>query len=120
MWWLPIDVVAVLLFAAVGRSSHEEGLSVPGVLETAGPFLLGLAVAWTALVVVGRPRGWHPADLAPGLLVWIDTVVLGMIARRVAGEGTATSFVVVTTVVLGVLLLGPRLLRRGRRSSRPA
>lgn len=117
MWWLPIDVLAVLLFAAVGRSSHEEGLSVLGVLETAGPFLVGLAVAWSVLIAVGRPRGWQPAHLLPGLLVWVDTVALGMVVRRITGEGTATSFVVVATIVLGLLLLGPRLLLRRRRAT---
>ena len=40
------------------------------------------------------------------------TVVLGMVLRRVAAEGTALSFVVVATAVLTVLLLGWRLVAR--------
>ena len=40
------------------------------------------------------------------------TVVLGMVLRRVAAEGTALSFVVVATTVLAVLLLGWRLVAR--------
>jgi hypothetical protein len=35
------DIVAVLVFAAVGRSSHAEGVDAFGVLTTAVPFLLG-------------------------------------------------------------------------------
>ena len=40
------------------------------------------------------------------------TVVLGMLLRRVAGDGTALSFVIVATTVLSVLLLGWRLVAR--------
>ena len=47
-----------------------------------------------------------------GAVVLAATVVLGMIFRQVAGEGTAPSFVVVATTVLGVLLLGWRLVAR--------
>ena len=42
----------------------------------------------------------------------VCTVVLGMLLRRVLGEGTALSFVVVATTVLAVLLLGWRLVAR--------
>jgi hypothetical protein len=45
-------------------------------------------------------------------VVVVCTVVLGMIFRRVAGEGTAWSFVLVATVVIAVLLLGWRLVAR--------
>lgn len=37
------DAAALLLFAAIGRSSHGEGLAPGGVLSTAAPFLLGAA-----------------------------------------------------------------------------
>ena len=37
------DAAALLLFAAIGRSSHGEGLAPGGVLATAAPFLLGAA-----------------------------------------------------------------------------
>ena len=39
-------------------------------------------------------------------------VVIGMLLRRLVGEGTAPSFVVVATTVLAVLLLGWRLVAR--------
>ena len=47
-----------------------------------------------------------------GAVVLVCTVVLGMLFRRVAGEGTALSFVIVATCVLSVLLLGWRLVAR--------
>jgi hypothetical protein len=39
-----VDILAVLAFAAVGRSSRAEGLTALGALSTAVPFLVGLLV----------------------------------------------------------------------------
>jgi hypothetical protein len=101
---LLLDVVAVLLFATVGRRSHAEGLTVAGVLDTAWPFLVGVAIGWLAT------RAWRrSAALVPvGVAVWCASVVVGMLLRRLTGDGTAAPFVVVATVVLGALLLGWR------------
>jgi hypothetical protein len=104
-----LDVVFVVLFAAVGRRSHAEGLDVGGILRTALPFLVGTAAGWL-LASVTLDTG--PRSLAFGAVVVACTVVLGMVFRRVAGEGTAWSFVVVATVVLLVLLLGWRVVAR--------
>ena len=104
-----LDVVLVVLFAAVGRRSHAEGLDVGGILRTAAPFLVGTAAGWL-LASITLDSG--PRTLAFGAVVVVCTVVLGMIFRRVAGEGTAWSFVLVATVVIGVLLLGWRLVAR--------
>lgn len=106
--WLGIDIAVVALFAAVGRLSHEEGLTPGGWLHTAWPFLVGLAVGWVLVSVRGRP----PASLATGVIVWAATVPTGMVVRQLTGEGTATSFVIVATIVLGVGLLGTRTLSR--------
>lgn len=111
------DVLAVLVFVAIGRASHAEALSIVGFLQTAWPFLAGLALGWLVM------RAWRtPADVRwTGLGVWVITVVVGLLLRVVSGEGAPTGFVVVTTVVLGVFLLGWRgvvwALARGRRRS---
>jgi hypothetical protein len=42
-----------------------------------------------------------------------------MVLRRLTDAGTAASFVVVATVVLGVLFLGWRFVARVRRWTRP-
>lgn len=111
--WLPVDVVLVLVFASIGRSSHEEGLTLLGVLKTAGPFLAGLALGWAVVTA----RAWEGTGWPAGILVWLTTVVGGMGVRQLVGEGTATSFIVVATIVLGVFLLGSRLIaRRVRRA----
>ena len=111
---LAIDVLAVLVFAAIGRLSHDEGARVLDVLGTAGPFLLGCAVGWVL------SRAWRrPTALGPvGVPVWLCTVAVGMVVRAVTDAGTELSFVVVATVVLGAFLLGWRLAA-GRMRGRP-
>ena len=47
-----------------------------------------------------------------GAVVLVCTVVVGMLLRRVIGDGTAASFVIVATTVLSLMLLGWRLIAR--------
>ncbi|WP_108248678.1 DUF3054 domain-containing protein [Planctomonas deserti] len=98
------DLVSVILFVLVGRVSHGEAVDAGGVLSTAWPFLVGLAIGWIASVAWRRPYG----VVRPGLIVWASTVVLGVLLRFVTGVGAETSFIVVTAVVLGALLVGWR------------
>ena len=108
---LGLDAVAVLLFAAAGRLSHEEGWSVAGVLLTAWPFLVGAALGW--VVVRLRSARW-PLAVGPGIPVLVCSVVVGMALRAATGLGTAPAFVAVTTVVLALLLLGWRAVAAKR------
>ena len=103
--WLAVDVVGVLVFCAVGRRSHEEGLDVSGIAVTAWPFLTGTVVGWLV------SRGWRrPTAVAPtGVVVWLSTVVIGMLLRKATSAGVAASFVVVATTVTALLLLGWRV-----------
>nr|WP_284286878.1 DUF3054 domain-containing protein [Angustibacter aerolatus] len=98
------DVVCVVAFAATGRRSHAEGLDLVGTAGTAAPFLGGLALGWLA------GRGWREplSPLRTGVPAWVGAVAGGMVLRRVTGEGTAPSFVVVASVVLGATLVGWR------------
>jgi hypothetical protein len=99
-----LDIVCVLVFATVGRRSHDEGLTLAGIAETAWPFLTGTVLGWLLI------RGWRrPAALAPtGLVVWVATVVVGMALRKLTGQGTALSFVVVASIATAIVLLGWR------------
>jgi hypothetical protein len=113
--WLVADVLAVVLFAAVGRRSHTEGLTAAGVLGTAWPFLTGVAVGWLLTRAWKRPTAVTPV----GVGAWLAALLVGMLLRRVTGAGTAWPFVVVATVVLAALTLGWRVVahlvrRRGR------
>jgi peptidoglycan/LPS O-acetylase OafA/YrhL len=99
------DAACVLVFCAIGRRSHAEGITVAGVAETAWPFLAGTAAGWLAA------RAWQrPTSLAPtGIVVWLSAVVVGMLLRKATSAGTAFSFVVVASLSLAILLLGWRL-----------
>jgi hypothetical protein len=103
-----LDVLTILVFVAIGRSSHAHGVSLTGVANTAWPFLVGAATGWVMV------RAWErPAQLAPaGAVVWIACVVVGMVLRVLSGQGTAAAFVVVALAFLGVGLLGWRWLAR--------
>src|SRR5271156_6741699 len=89
--WLVMDVIGVLVFCALGRRSHAEGVTVTGVAATAWPFLTGTVLGWLA------SRGWRrPTVVVPtGVVVWLCTVVVGMVLRKASSAGVAASFVVV-------------------------
>lgn len=103
-WAVGIDVVLVVVFAAIGRASHEHSDDMLGVLRTAWPFLVGLAIGWAAL------RAWRApaAPLRTGVPLVVITVALGMVLRVVTGGTTAVAFIIVATVTLLVLLVGWR------------
>ncbi len=69
-------------------------------------------------------RAWRrPLAVAPtGLVIWVVTVIVGMLLRLVAGQGVQFAFVVVATIVLGAFLVGWRVLLEAidRRSTRPS
>jgi hypothetical protein len=100
------DAACVVLFAALGRASHDEGSAVGGTLEVAAPFLIGGAVGWAAA------RGWRaPTALVTGAAAWAGALLVGMPLRNLLWDrGTAASFVIVTAIVLALLMLGWRLL----------
>jgi hypothetical protein len=102
---LAVDIVCVLVFCAIGRRSHDEGITLAGVAQTAWPFLSGTAAGWLLA------RGWRqPTALVPtGVSVWLATVTVGMLLRKASSQGVAVSFVIVATLVTAVLLLGWRL-----------
>ena len=111
-----IDVVLVVVFAMIGRTSHAEQLTVAGVWQTAWPFLAGLVLGW----LVTRPWRAPFAPVRTGVGLWAMTVVGGMLLRGVSGQGTAVAFVVVASIVLLVFLVGWRaiaaLVARSRRT----
>ena len=107
----------VLIFAAIGRASHDENPA--GFLLTAWPFLIALLVGHAlAALLPGRPR--RPWSLLWGAVVWIVTVAGGMLIRVLSGDTAEVPFIIVATLVLGVFLVGWRAIAalvRRRRSS---
>jgi predicted membrane-bound spermidine synthase len=103
-----VDVVAVVVFVAIGRRNHDEGTSFLNIVGVAAPFLIALGVSWLAL------RTWRePFNRASFVATWVITVIIGLLLRRVLFDrGIATSFIIVATITLGVLLGLGRLLSR--------
>ncbi|MDQ3827505.1 MAG: DUF3054 domain-containing protein [Actinomycetota bacterium] len=101
------DLVAVLVFVAIGRRSHAEVADAFGVLTTAAPFLLGLVIGW---LVGGAWRA--PLRLPSGIAVWIATTVIGLGLRAAFTHRLPVTFVLVTTGSLALLLLGWRAVTR--------
>ena len=105
---LMVDAVLVVVFSTFGRGAHAEGLGPAQVWETAWPFLVGLAVGWLILVATRRP----PGAVGSGVLVWVATLVVGMVIRGV-GDGRVPhwSFILVAASVTAVFLIGWRAVR---------
>ena len=113
-WFVPVvDLLLVVLFCAIGRRSHEEAV-LTGLLHTVWPFAVGLVVGWVgagwllrrqrkALATTDLLRVWPT-----GVLLWLATLIVGMLLRGVSGQGTAVSFIAVAAIVLAVFLLGWR------------
>ena len=103
-----VDVVAVVVFVAIGRRNHDEGTALSGVLGVAAPFLIALGISWLVL------RTWRePFNRASFIATWVITVFVGLLLRRVVFDrGIATAFIIVATITLGVLLGLGRLLSR--------
>jgi hypothetical protein len=100
------DVAVIVVFVAIGREEHNSGSSIVGLLETAAPFLIALAIGWLAT------RAWHnPTGVGRGLGIWLVTILAGMNLRHyVFDDGTATAFIVVASVFTLAGLVGWRLL----------
>ncbi len=110
------DVVLIILFALLGRREHEHGLGLGGILLTALPFL----IAYVVMTAVSKPWATINKFWPTGILVWLGTVAVGMALRILMGKTAAISFVIVTLIVLGLFLLGRRLVAQliSRRSQK--
>ncbi len=51
------DVAVIVVFVAIGREEHNSGSSIVGLLETAAPFLIALAIGWLATRAWQNPTG---------------------------------------------------------------
>ncbi|GAB3601026.1 DUF3054 domain-containing protein [Microbacterium tumbae] len=103
-----IDAVLVVVFCLIGRLSHSEGVfgDVVGLFGTIWPFLAALIAVHAVALAVGVPA----QRIVPGVLVWLVTVAGGIGLRALAGQGTATAFVVVAALTLALFLLGWRVI----------
>lgn len=113
-----IDVIAIVVFAILGRRNHDEGTAVTGILVVAWPFVAGWTIAWFATRLHRRPES------AAGALRALAVAIPIALALRVATDrGIAPAFIVVACVFLGLVLVGRRWLVAlvgGRRRARPS
>ena len=110
LWSAVTDVLCIVIFVAIGRENHDEGGSASGFFRVAAPFVIAAVVGWLA------SQAWKkPLDLRTGAIIWLTTIILGMILRHfVFDDGTATAFIIVATVFLCAFLNGWRAIVRKR------
>jgi hypothetical protein len=110
LWWIPVvDVIAVLVFSVLGRGAHNRTPGIAGVLETAWPFLLALAVAW--IVRLLWKTGAAPISMSTAGYFWAVTLIGGMLIRGLStGRIPHWSFMIVAAIALAVLLFGWRAI----------
>ncbi len=102
---LAADVVAVVVFAAIGRLNHAKSADMMGLLGTIAPFAVGLVAVWATRVVRADPSG-----LRAGAAVVAGTAAVGLLLRLAFTGSLPPSFAIVTVVSLAVLMLGWRAL----------
>lgn len=99
-----MDLIAMSIFVAIGRSVHGHAMTVTGFLSTAWPFATGLLLGW----IIIWARRLSSLSLTQGVLILSATVGVGMVLRAISGQGTAVPFVFVALGFLGAAMLGWR------------
>ncbi|KAK9819097.1 hypothetical protein WJX74_000450 [Apatococcus lobatus] len=104
------DVGVLLLFAAIGRSGHGEGLSPPELLSTAWPFITGWCIsAGLQGSYSSQPPASPAAAAGAAAKVWLAGIPAGIVLRSASkGYVPDKSFVIVTLLATAALLLGWR------------
>src|ERR1700684_833372 len=100
--WLCFDAVVVAVFLALWPSTHQHVMTWSGFASSSWPFAVGLLIGWVWVLARGRAG----STLSSGVVVWLCTVVVGMMLRVQFGQGTAVAFIVVALGFLGALMLG--------------
>lgn len=107
------DLIAIAVFALLARMAHqtdEMPLNFMGWLSTLWPFALGVLVAW--IITVSAKRAGEKLWPA-GVYTWVITVVIGLVIWGFRNASIPHwSFIIVATVMSGILLLGWRLVAR--------
>ena len=103
---LLFDALCVLLMVVIGTRNHETDTGITGILFVAAPFWIAMSLAHLAPLLQRKNRKEQNA-----YVVWGYTVVMGMVLRNmVFDRGTATAFIIVATVFLGITMFGWRAL----------
>jgi len=106
-WQLVIgDTLALILFAAIGRSNHAEDGSLFDAIQTAAPFILGwLATAPFLGAFSGNATATKNGVFLSILPAWAVSIPVGLGLRSVLkGAVPPTPFIVVSMVATYILL----------------
>jgi hypothetical protein len=107
------DLACFVVFAVLGLRSHEDGITLEGIVRAALPFQAG----W---LLINALLGKHvsPTQSRQVLRLWVPAWALGLILRTLLFDRSlAATFAIVSLLVNGVLLmlwrslLAPVLLR---------
>ena len=103
---LALDAAILLVFAAIGRRTHDEGNAIGGTLLVAAPFL----AAWLgAALLVRLPR--EQTSPSRALRAWTVALPAALALRSLAfGRGLSPGFVVVALAFTLATLVGWRAL----------
>jgi hypothetical protein len=107
------DIVVFLVFATIGRRSHNEAAGLAAIGEvalTAAPFLLGWLATAPLLGAFGPQTARGPlAMLRLTLISWVAALAVGSLIRAaMIGRFSPISFYVVTFLAVLLLLGGWR------------
>jgi hypothetical protein len=109
------DLVCFLIFAVLGLRSHEEGVTLGGIVRAATPFQVGWLFASLAL----RRQGDEVSEARQVSRLWVPAWAIGLVLRTVFFDRSfAPTFAVVSLLFNGVLLmvwrswLAPLVLRK--------
>lgn len=105
------DAAMLLLFAAIGRINHAEGMSVAAVIDTALPFIIGWFATGPFTGAYGKEaQGWSaPKAAGAAAKSWAVALPVGHVIRA-AGRGylPPTPFLIASLGTTLVLLVGYR------------
>lgn len=113
LWVVFGDLIALVVFAAIGRQSHNEANPIDAIIATATPFIIGwLLVAWQSGLLVPQPL---PRWIWRTVLFNVAGCSLGLVMRSIwLQREIPLSFAVVSFFATSSLLIIVRLLQYWR------
>ena len=107
------DALAFMLFAGIGRASHNEAVGLDAILqvaETAAPFAIGWFVVAPFVGAFSTDVRGHPRTmLTRTALAWLIAWPIGLLLRALIRQtGIPTTFAIITLLTVLLILLGWR------------
>lgn len=107
------DLIALLLFATIGRANHHESQSIGAIITTAAPFVIAWFICAPWLGAFGRTGSAATTQPRPLLtrtaIAWVVAWPVAFILRGLVFHGDITlAFIIVAFVFNAIFLLGWR------------